>query len=164
MNLHNASIQFRVPGLPIAKPRQTHKDRWDPSNAVIAYRRWADAIRIVARPVFGVTEPWVGPVAMGAVFLMPVPASWPKRRQRAAFAGELAHTTKPDLDNLLKALKDALQGIAYHNDSQVYCYLEPCMKCYAPADQIGVFVRCVFDEAEGETKVIDLDQFRRRGS
>lgn len=30
-----------------------------------------------------------------------------------------AHTTKPDADKLLRALKDGLTGIAYHDDSQV---------------------------------------------
>jgi Holliday junction resolvase RusA-like endonuclease len=29
------------------------------------------------------------------------------------------HTVKPDLDNLLKAVKDALKSICYHDDSQV---------------------------------------------
>lgn len=31
-----------------------------------------------------------------------------------------AHTKKPDLDNLVKAVKDSLKGIIWHDDSQVY--------------------------------------------
>jgi len=31
-----------------------------------------------------------------------------------------AHTKKPDLDNLVKAVKDSLKGILWYDDSQVY--------------------------------------------
>jgi Holliday junction resolvase RusA-like endonuclease len=34
------------------------------------------------------------------------------------------HTTKPDLDNLVKGLKDAMTGIAWHDDTQVYLYAD----------------------------------------
>ena len=30
------------------------------------------------------------------------------------------HTKKPDLDNLIKAVKDSLEGVLYENDSQVF--------------------------------------------
>jgi Holliday junction resolvase RusA-like endonuclease len=43
------------------------------------------------------------------------------------------HEKKPDLDNLLKALKDALTGLAWRDDSQVcQCY---CEKRYANHDE-----------------------------
>jgi crossover junction endodeoxyribonuclease RusA len=54
---------------------------------------------------------FVGPVAMGVVFHLPRPQSLPKRI--------LHHTKKPDLDKLVRALKDALKGVLYTDDSQV---------------------------------------------
>jgi len=33
--------------------------------------------------------------------------------------GEIIPTKKPDVDNLLKTVADALQGVAYLNDSQI---------------------------------------------
>lgn len=32
---------------------------------------------------------------------------------------EVYHTKRPDIDNLAKAVKDALRGIIYHDDSQI---------------------------------------------
>ena len=54
---------------------------------------------------------FVGPVAIGVVFQLPRPQSLPKR--------VLHHTKKPDLDKLARALKDALKGVLYQDDSQV---------------------------------------------
>lgn len=39
------------------------------------------------------------------------------------------HTVKPDVDNLLKLVKDALNGLAYADDSQV-CRYDCASKCY----------------------------------
>lgn len=36
--------------------------------------------------------------------------------------GEIKHTKKPDLDNLIKFTKDCLNGVAWHDDSQVVEY------------------------------------------
>jgi Holliday junction resolvase RusA-like endonuclease len=34
-------------------------------------------------------------------------------------AGEIAHTSRPDLDNCQKAIEDAMNGIAYVDDVQI---------------------------------------------
>jgi Holliday junction resolvase RusA-like endonuclease len=47
--------------------------------------------------------------------------SKPKSRQRKATAGiDLKKTTRPDLDNLEKALLDGLKGILFRDDAQVW--------------------------------------------
>lgn len=46
------------------------------------------------------------------------PKSWPKHKKQAA----VFHTQKPDADNLAKSICDALEGIAYADDSCV-CFL-----------------------------------------
>jgi Holliday junction resolvase RusA-like endonuclease len=48
----------------------------------------------------------------------PVPASWSKKRQAAALAGEVYPTTKPDKDNVIKAIYDGMNGVVWRDDVQ----------------------------------------------
>jgi crossover junction endodeoxyribonuclease RusA len=52
-----------------------------------------------------------GPLSLKIVFYMPRPKSLPKR--------VLFHTKKPDLDKLVRAIKDALTGVVWTDDAQV---------------------------------------------
>jgi Holliday junction resolvase RusA-like endonuclease len=58
-------------------------------------------------------------VTLSIVIRMPVPKSWSKKRKEAACSGELAPLVKPDIDNVCKAVMDALNGAAWHDDTQV---------------------------------------------
>ena len=63
-------------------------------------------------------------VAEGPLFVtvevgVKVPRSWTKKRQAQALTGALFPTGKPDLDNIIKLISDALNGIAWRDDSQI---------------------------------------------
>lgn len=45
-----------------------------------------------------------------------VPASWSRKKMRMALAGELMPTTKPDADNVVKAIFDGLNGVLWRDD------------------------------------------------
>ena len=49
----------------------------------------------------------------------PIPKATSKKKREAMEAGHIFHTKKPDCDNIAKACLDALNGIAYYDDSQV---------------------------------------------
>lgn len=53
------------------------------------------------------------------VFGMPIPKSAPKSRQNAMAEGILKPIKKPDADNLAKSVLDALNGVAWVDDSQI---------------------------------------------
>ena len=98
---------------PVAKPRMTRRDVWlkPPRKPVLAYRNFANSLKNYAlRDRYFVSNP------LSLIFVMSMPKSWSgKKRER--MCGE-PHTTKPDLDNLIKAFKDAL----CENDSFVHTY------------------------------------------
>lgn len=50
-------------------------------------------------------------------FYMPIPPSWSQKKKDAHV--KAWHTTKPDIDNLVKGAFDALNGIAWFDDNQV---------------------------------------------
>lgn len=54
-----------------------------------------------------------GPVGLQVEFILPRPQSTPRRLRRPW------HTKKPDADKLIRAVFDALRGVAYKDDAQV---------------------------------------------
>ena len=48
-----------------------------------------------------------------------VPKSYSKKRREDCLNGREAPTKKPDIDNILKAIFDALNGYAYEDDAQI---------------------------------------------
>lgn len=64
------------------------------------------------------------PLLLGSVDLMITitvepPKSWNKRMKAEALSGRARPTSKPDLDNVVKLIGDALNGIAWHDDAQI---------------------------------------------
>jgi len=60
-----------------------------------------------------------GPVTLGVIVYTAPPKSASKAVRAAMLAGEMLPTKKPDLDNVLKLIADALNGIVYVDDSQI---------------------------------------------
>lgn len=97
---------------PCAAPRMTRSDKWkvDPNHSnpdkrqrepVRKYFSFRDAIRLQANLMGFTMKP-----ELEALFLVPMPESWTKKKKE-----EMNYTpcqSKPDLDNLTKAVKDAL--------------------------------------------------------
>jgi Holliday junction resolvase RusA-like endonuclease len=74
------------------------------------------------------------PIDLKLEFHMPFPASISKKKKESG----LFHTKKPDLDNLIKFVKDCANGILWHDDSQVVRV--EAVKCYRdnPATHICI--------------------------
>lgn len=89
---------------PVSKPRQTRRDKWlDPPRPCVAqYRAFADKLRLACLAA-RVTIPHAG---LSLAFHIAMPDSWSKKR-RNEMRGQ-PHQQKPDIDNLTKAVLDAL--------------------------------------------------------
>lgn len=59
------------------------------------------------------------PLRMDVVAEFPVPASWSKRKQVAALAGETRPTRRPDIDNIYKLIADACNGVIFRDDALI---------------------------------------------
>lgn len=71
-------------------------------------------------------EPISNQISLSVSFFMPIPASLSAKKQ-SALNGSY-HSKKPDIDNLLKAVLDALNGVAFRDDSLICSVV--CFKVY----------------------------------
>jgi Holliday junction resolvase RusA-like endonuclease len=113
-----APKHFRVSGRPVAQPRTataTNGHRYTPDNGVKAFR---NHIAVMAR--LAGCKPVDGRVTIEMVFTFARPKShFTKYGVVKKGAPEFPGHKCGDTDNLAKAVKDALTGIAYHDDTQV---------------------------------------------
>jgi len=65
-------------------------------------------------------DPLKCPIYLLMYFGMYIPASTSKKLRRLMLSGDIKHTKKPDVDNLQKFYKDCMNGIVWHDDSQVF--------------------------------------------
>lgn len=76
--------------------------------------------------------PLQGQILLGVKAYLPMPTSKPKGWKAEALAGLVRPTTKPDLDNLLKHVKDCLTMLRFWgDDKQVVGYLPHTGKYYS---------------------------------
>ncbi|KVC71432.1 endodeoxyribonuclease RusA [Burkholderia ubonensis] len=114
-------VVFVVPGKPVAKGRPrfarhgAHVRTFTPE----ATERYENLVKMAARAAMRDTQPYEGPVRLIVNIGLPIPASWSQKRQDAAAAGAIGATKKPDADNVVKALKDGMNGVVYADDGQV---------------------------------------------
>lgn len=95
---------------PVPEPRMTRADRWKERPPVMRYFAFRDEIRLCLNGTPEIQEE----IETGRCdklvmdFFLPMPDSWSKKK-KANFDGKY-HRQKPDIDNLVKALMDALFG------------------------------------------------------
>lgn len=65
--------------------------------------------------------PMDGPLVLSATFVLPRPKA---KRWKTRPMPRYRHTGRPDLDNLVKGLQDALSGLLWHDDTQVQGYVD----------------------------------------
>ena len=109
-------ICFEVPGDPQgkARPRILRNGRAYTPKKTAEYEK---AIRTAYQKAGGqLTE---HPVRVMIFASFGIPKSTTKAKRARMLIGELLPTKKPDLDNIAKAVCDALNGIAYKDDAQV---------------------------------------------
>lgn len=141
-------IAFTVPGQPQGKGRPRigkigqHARMFTPAKTV-AYEgliAHAAQLAMAGRPMLD------GPVEVSLAIECQVPASWSQKKQRQALAGEVMPTTKPDVDNVVKAVFDGLNGVLWRDDVQVVSLR--LRKRYAATPCVRVAAQAVAQQVE----------------
>lgn len=114
---------FELPGEPIAWARSGATIRFAHGRPYVHFyltaeqERYREALAWCAKAALRGKLPTSKPCAVVAHAFVPIPESWPWRKKLAARSGVILPTAKPDHDNYLKVVCDALKGIAWTDDA-----------------------------------------------
>lgn len=67
-----------------------------------------------------------------------IPKSTSKKKAKLMEEGEIRPTKKPDADNIIKIVLDALNGLAYNDDSQIVSVRVEKFYSYKPRVEIAI--------------------------
>lgn len=111
-------IEIVLLGRPVAKGRPRFNRETGTAYTPAKTVKYETELKFAAAQVMGSRPPLEGPLHLEMDIVAPIPASWPKKKQAAARAGELRPTGKPDLDNFMKVI-DSANLIVWVDDSQI---------------------------------------------
>lgn len=145
------NLQFTIPGDPVPKGRPRFRivapkgkppfvSTYTPPETVAYENR----VRAQAQIAMAGRAPLSGPIEVLMEIRVPIPASWSKKKQVAAAAGQVRATKRPDQDNVHKGVLDACNGVCWVDDGQIV--MSTVRKLYAAAPCVIMAVR----EVEGE--------------
>jgi Holliday junction resolvase RusA-like endonuclease len=155
-HITNMLVEFAIPGKPVAwaRPAQARNGhRFTQPEA----RAYSSLVKQIASEAMGDRPPVVGPVEVFLVAVLPIAPSWPQWRRTAAIAGRYWPDKKPDADNLIKGIADAMNCIVFADDRQIVHV--SCLKEYGLRPGVHVSVGIVLQadrQSEGKRGKIAL--------
>ena len=112
------SLHIVVPGQPIGKgrPRFARGRTYTPART----KEYEQRIGSIARQEMESCSWEITPLPVKLTVLaqFEIPKSWTQKKKHQALLGEIT-PGRPDIDNVAKAVLDALNGIVYDDDAQV---------------------------------------------
>lgn len=124
-------VSFVVPGEPVGKgrPRAVGRKRRDKATGqLVSYtahitpertENYENRIGMAGQQAMAGRDLIEGPVMVELHIALSIPQSMSKKRKALAAAGDLFPTKKPDMDNVIKAIYDGLNGVVWKDDVQV---------------------------------------------
>jgi Holliday junction resolvase RusA-like endonuclease len=136
------SINFTVLGIPVGKGRPKfstvngHAVAYTPKKTA----NYETLVKLSYQQQCGDCKPYEKDVPLVATIhaYFPIPKSASKKKREQMEAGKIRHTKKCDADNIAKACLDALNGIAFYDDSQV-CELS-ISKFYGDTPKVEIII------------------------
>lgn len=135
-------IELIVYGNPVAqgRPRFSRQGGFVKAYDPIQSKSYKQLIRLELQPLL--SNPDFTPINQACRLFLKVfrtiPNSFSKKKWEAAINGEIRPTTKPDTDNYVKGVLDALNGTVLKDDSVVCAIF--AQKFYSERPRIEVFI------------------------
>lgn len=135
-------IELIVYGNPVAqgRPRFSRQGGFVKAYDPIQSKSYKQLIRLELQPLL--SNPDFKPIdkacCLNLKVFRAIPKSFSKKKRYAASEGAIRPTTKPDTDNYVKGVLDALNGIVVKDDSQIVDIV--AQKFYSNTPRIEVVV------------------------
>ena len=113
-------LKFEILGTPVGKGRPRFSTRGGYTRAITPEKtvNYENLVKLSYSLTCGQTN-LQGAIKAQIKAFFPIPKSTSKKKANEMELGDVFHTHRPDADNIVKAILDALNGVAYHDDSQV---------------------------------------------
>jgi Holliday junction resolvase RusA-like endonuclease len=110
-------IEFTVPGEPVAKarPRVTKSGLTFTPAKTVNYET-------LVKEMFAIeckNQYLEGEIKAEMDFYFTIPKSTSRKKRALMISGEIRPVKRPDTDNVIKSVTDAINGLAYNDDSQI---------------------------------------------
>lgn len=131
-----SAISFVIPGTPVPFARTgggTTTARFTPRKQ----REAMGVIKLFASRAMDGKPPMEGPIWLSVEAFYVVPRSWSKKRAAEA----KWKTSKPDLDNIVKLIKDACNKVVWHDDAQIAASSQS--KRYGEREELRIRIEAV---------------------
>ena len=140
-------LEFTVDGEPVGKgrPRFTRNGHAYTPEKTADYEQ---LVKVSFRKKYPDFKPIEKDIPLYAVIeaCFKIPKNTGKKAREKMLSGSIRHTKKPDGDNIAKAVLDALNGLAYHDDSQIFMFT--VVKKYSDCPCVKIYI----DEWRGESE------------
>ncbi len=111
-------ISVELFGVPVAQARPRFARKGKFVSCYDIQSKLKDGYKWQIRSQFR-EKPLTTPLGLDIIFFMPIPKSASSIKKRQMENGIIAHTKKPDIDNLQKFVLDCLNKLAFEDDSQI---------------------------------------------
>lgn len=113
-----STVVFVIPGVARGKqrPRATRTGRVYTPKQTVNQEAY---IKMLAATAMRGFAPFVGPLEATFSISVAIPKSFTRQQRKLIDEGNFYPTSKPDIDNVVKLLCDAMNGIVYADDKQI---------------------------------------------
>ena len=120
-NLAEHTIDLVIEGEPVGKgrPRVTSKGSFAHAYTPSRTKNYEKLIQNTYLNKYTYEDTLQGPIKAELIAYFPIPESISKKKKELLLKNYEKHTKKPDIDNVIKSVFDALNNLAFVDDSNI---------------------------------------------
>lgn len=116
---HEAELIINIEPIGKARPRVTARGPFAHAYTPKKTKDYEHTIKNEYLKKYGYNNILQGPIEAETKAYFSIPKSSSKKEKKDMLKNKIKHTHKPDCDNFAKAVLDALNGVAFNDDSQI---------------------------------------------